>query len=603
MMVHAMKGWRAAAMAGWCAAGCLSAGLPASAAAGYQAISASKSDSVITLTGHDMTIEQVVDVARHGAKVQLSPEARQRQADNYGLLLEAAAEGVAVYWFNRGAGDQRETIMFSGDPMTPKNKAYLEKSQLMEFRLGAVFGYGPEVGEEEIVRAMMLIRANAMTWNAPSPQLSQMLIDLLNHRITPVVQSRGTLGEGDLAQLSNVGATMVGAGEAYYQGIRMTAADALARAGLKPIQPFAADTNALTSSDAYSTGIAALAVNDARRALEWADLIYAMDLNGMNSSITPISTLVQRERPFKWLNWEAARVRDMLKGSYLFSDDPQRIIQDPESLRASSIRQASAWADWASLRDAVVLQMNSSDHNPAVRTDTSPGDAWDLSTPQMMKYYVKGGRNSHGKHGYIVSNANWDPYPMANKLEDFIIALANMDIAVSLRIDRFSNPFFTSADPAKALNLPPGSDFAVYLAGGGGYTPVDLQQEIQSLTNPVAPSGAAIIGTVEDLQAQTRIKAYRVREAVNITFDLLGHDLLNAAFWMDVRKAQDASRNFGGAPTSAWTAFRKQIPLLPAMDGSPMQPRPMAAAAFLKSTAAADFYRGGETPPASSEKQ
>jgi histidine ammonia-lyase len=602
MMNHPMRGWREAAMAG-CLAVCSIASAPSSAAAGYQPIDVTKGDSVITLTGHDMTIEQVVDVARHGAKVQLSPEAKQRQADNYGLLLEAAAEGVSVYWFNRGSGDQRETVMFSGDPLTAKNKAYLEKSQLMEFQLGAIFGYGPEVGDEEIVRAMMVIRANAMTSNAPSPQLSQMLIDLLNHRITPVVQSRGTLGEGDLAQLSNVGAAMVGTGEVYYQGVRMTSADALAKSGLKPIQPFAADTNALTSSDAYSTGIAALAVDDARQALEWADLIYAMDLNGMNSSITPISTLVQRERPFKWLNWEAGRVRDMLRGSYLFSDDPRRIIQDPESLRASSIRQASAWADWGAMRDAVVLQMNSSDHNPAVRTDMSPGDSWDLSTPQMMKYYVKGGKNSHGKHGYIVSNANWDPYPLANKLEDFVIALANMDIAVSLRIDRFSNPFFTSTDPAKALNLPPGSEFAVYLAGGGGYTPVDLQQEIQSLTNPVAPSGAAIIGTVEDLQAQTRIKAYRVREAVNTTFDLLGHDLLNAAFWMDVRKAQDASRNFGAAPTSAWTAFRKVVPLLPVMDGSPMQPRPMAAVAFLKATTAAKFYGAGEAPPASSEKQ
>src|SRR5271155_1048047 len=450
MMSHAKKGWRGAAMAG-CLAVCLIASAPASAAAGYQPIDATKGDSVVTLTGHDMTIEQVVDVARHGAKVQLSPEAKQRQADNYGLLLEAAAEGVAVYWFNRGAGDQRETIMFSGDPLSPQNKAYLEKSQLQEFRLGAVGGYGPEVDEEEIVRAMMVVRANAMTFNAPSPQLSQRLIDLLNLRVTPVVQSRGTLGEGDLAQFDNVGATMVGAGDAYYQGSRMSAAEALAKAGLKPIQPFAADTNALTSSDAYATAIAALAVQDGQRALEWADLIYAMDLNGMNSSITPLSSVVQRDRPFKWLNWDAARVLDMIKGSYLFSDDPHRIIQDPESLRASSIRQASAWEDWSALRDAVLLQMNSSDHNPAVRTDLSPQDSWELATPQMMKFYVKGGPHSNGKHGYIVSNANWDPFPMANKMESFVIALANMDIAVMLRIERFSNTFFTVVKAADVL--------------------------------------------------------------------------------------------------------------------------------------------------------
>ena len=191
-----------------------------------------------------------------------------------------------------------------------------------------------------------------------------MLIDLLNQRITPVVQSRGTLGEGDLAQLSNVGATMVGAGDAYYQGTRMPAAEALAKAGLKPIQPFRRRHQCADQQRCVRHRHCGAAVDDAERALEWADLIYAMDLNGMNSSITPLSTLVQRERPFKWLNWDAARVRDMIKGSYLFSDDPHRIIQDPESLRASSIRQASAWQDWGALRDAVVLQMNSSDHNP-----------------------------------------------------------------------------------------------------------------------------------------------------------------------------------------------------------------------------------------------
>src|SRR5580658_7808801 len=464
MMTHAMRGWRGAAMAGCCSAMCLIASAPASAAAGYQLIDETKGDKVITLTGHDMTIEQVVDVARHGAKVQLSPKAKQRQADNYGLLLEAAAEGISVYWFNRGSGDQRETVMFSGDPLTPKNKAYLEKSQLMEFQLGTIMGFGPEVGDEEIVRAMMVIRANGMTYNAPSPQLSQMLLDLLNHHITPVVQSRGTLGEGDLAQLGDVGAGMVGVGDAYYRGKRMSAPQALAAAGLKPLQPFAADSNALTSSDAYATAIAALAVNDARGLLEWADLIYAMDLDGMNSSITPLSLVVQRDRPFKWLNWDAARVLEMLKGSYLFNDDPKRIIQDPESLRASSIRQASAWEEWAALRDAVVRQINSSDHNPAVRTDLSPEDSWELATPQLRKYYVKGGARSNGKHGYIVSNANWDPYPLANKLESFVIALANMDIAVELRIDRFSNPFFTGTDPAAALQVPPANRLALFLA-------------------------------------------------------------------------------------------------------------------------------------------
>ncbi|HVW69292.1 MAG TPA: aromatic amino acid ammonia-lyase [Steroidobacteraceae bacterium] len=526
--------------------------LSAATAGAYTPIDPTAAGKTVTLTGRDLTIEDIVLVARYGARVQLSPAARQREADNYGLLLEATAEGVPVYWFNRGTGAQRETVLFEGDATSSTNKPRIEQEQLERFRLGALLGFGPETDSEEIARATMVVRANAMTFNAPSPQLAQMLLDLLNKRITPVMQSRGTVGEGDLAQLGNIAGVMVGAGEAYYQGVRMPAARALAQAGLKPIQPFAADENALTSSTAYATGQAALVVHDARRALEWADLVYAMDLDGMNSSMTPLSRVVQCDRPEKWLNWDAGRVLDMLQGSYLFDGDA-RIIQDPESLRASSIRAASAWEEWWALREAVVFQANSSDHNPAVRVGMGPEDSWELATPQMMKFFVKGGPHSHGQHGYIVSNANWDPYPMANKLENFVVALANLDVAVMLRIDRFTSPFFTVVEASKVLpDIPHDSD---------GYTPPDLQQEIQSLTNPVAPFGSAIESTVEDLQAQTRIKVQRARQAVATSLDLLGHDLLQAGFWMDVRKKQDPNRAFGNAPTAAWQAMRKAIPL------------------------------------------
>jgi histidine ammonia-lyase len=558
----------------------------------YAAINPTATDHTVTLTGRDLTIEEIVQVARYGAKVQLSPEAQQREADNYGLLLEATAEGVPVYWFNRGTGAQRETVLFEGDATSPANKPKLEAQQMERFRLGALVGFGPEVDAEEIVRATMVVRANAMTFNAPSPPLARMLLELLNKRITPVVQSRGTVGEGDLAQLGNIGGVMVGAGEAYYQGVRMPAAKALAQAGLRPIQPFAADENALMSSNAYATGQAALVVYDARRALEWADLIYAMDLDGMNSSVTPLSMVVQCDRPGKWLNWDAGRVLDMLKGSYLFDGDT-RIIQDPESLRASSIRAASAWEEWSSLRDAVLFQANTSDHNPAVHVGLGPDDSWELATPQLMKFYVKGGPHSHGQHGYIVSNANWDPYPMANKLENFGIALGNLDVAVMLRIDRFTSPFFTVVEASQVLpDIPHDSD---------GYTPPDLQQEIQSLINPVAPAGSAIESTVEDLQAQTRIKVQRARQAVSTTMDLLGHDLLQASFWIDVRRKQDSGRDLGKAPAAAWTALRKAIPLKTAEQRlKATQSDEVLAAAFVHATDPETFY-SSMPPTAASE--
>jgi histidine ammonia-lyase len=553
-----------------------------------------RSTQTIALSGHELTLAQIVAIARDGARILITPDAQQRQQANYGLLLEAAAEGVPVYWFNRGAGDQRETVLFSGDPDSPANRAAIGDRQLRSFRLGATWGLGPEVADEEVVRAMMAVRANTMTLNAPSPQLATMLVELLNHRITPVVQSRGTVGEGDLAQLANVAAAMVGVGEVYYQGKRMPAARALRLAGLQPLKPSGADDNALMSSNAYATGQAALAAWDARRALQWADLIYAMDLNGMNSSITPLSAAVQCDRPDAWLNWDAARVLAMIRGSYLFNDDQARIIQDPESLRASSIRQGSAWHDWDELRAAVLAQANSSDHNPAVRVGLGPEDSWELGSAQMLRFYVKGGPLSHGQHGYVVSNANWDPYPMATRLESFAISLANMDVAVMSRIERFSNPFFTVVKAADVLPAATGR-FT-------GYTTVALQQEISSLINPIAPFGGAIVGTVEDLQAQTAIKVEHVRRMVGATLDLLAHDLLTASLWMDVRKTQDAGREFGPGPAAVWREFRRTLPLIPDSASEPRS-ESQVAAQFVREVDPAELYPLALPPVSGSASQ
>ena len=267
-----------------------------------------------------------------------------------------------------------------------------------------------------------------------------------------------------------------------------------------------------------------------------------------------------------------------------FSEPPPSIGGDGVTLRTP---QMADFPEWAALREAVLFQANSSDHNPAVHVGVGPADSWELATPQMMKYYVKGGPLSHGQHGYIVSNANWDPYPMANKLENFVIAVANMDVAVMLRIERFRNTFFTVVTVQDVLPN--------WVRHDSGYLPSDLQQEVQSLTNPVAPFGSALETTVEDLQAQTRIKVQRARQAVALTFDLLAVNLVEASLWLDVRKAQDPHRSFGSAPTAAWTAFRKRLPLED--DSKPAnESKPMVAAEFLRLNPAAAFFTGASPP-------
>ncbi len=553
----------------------------------FRAITPTMTDRTVVLDGHHLTIGEVVDVARDGARVSLSPQARQRSADAYGLLLEAAREGVPVEGFNRGAGAGRQIRWFAGDPTAPDTQKRIAARELALFQRGAFVGAGPPIADEAVVRAMLVVRANTMTAEAASPALLQQLIDLLNDRITPVVRSRGTVGEDDRRQFMNVAATMVGVGEAYYRGERMSAAEALRRAGLHPLAPFGADDRVLEGTNAYFTGLAALMTYDARDALSWADLTDAIDLDGMNADVAPLALPARQSRPFQWANWDAARVLDMLRGSYLFTLDGQRTAPDPDSLRASNSRQGAAWQAWTQLRDDLLIAMNSSDLDTTVRVGTSPGDSWELETPQLRRYYVVGGPLSHGEHGYVLPSANADPYPLANDVEAFTIALANLDEAVAQRILRFTSTRFTVIPPMPDV---PGRADSYGLARASDDVVADLVQDAEAQIDPVPPAGYGLGKGVHDLQAQTRLKVARARRAVDDTVELLAQDLLTGTYWLDLRKLQNAHRGFGPAPTAVWTAFRRVVPFKP--DAAITLSRPVAAVAaqFIRTHSIDRFY-------------
>lgn len=573
------------------AACCAIIGAGAGSAAAYNPIDRSQAGRTITLDGRHLTVEQVVAVARHGARVRLTDAARERSRRAYELLLEGARQNIPIYWFNRAPGSGRETQIFTGDPLSPENREFLSARQLAAFRSGARQGIGPEVADEEIVRAMMVVRANTMVYEAASPQLTQMLLDLLNHDIAPVVLSRGSPGEGDLPMMSNVGATMVGAGQAYYRGERMPAAQALALAGLEPLKPFAADDAALTSTNAYSAGQAVLLLADAKRMLDWSDLTFAMSMNGLNSSVTPLALVPQRARPFPYQNWLARRLLNLIRGSYLFEveSDGKRIIQDPLSFRDYNQRNGATWLAYARLKGNIRIQINSSDHNPAVVPDAKPSDSWELDTPWLRQYYVQSEKVS----GYIMSNSNFVAMPWANDIEAFVIALAN-SIAGSVQRDlRFPDTFFTVIAPSDVFSADVLSRAAPQASS---YTISDLMAEIQTLANPVPAQGMALVRNVEDMENFTRLKVARARLAVDDAMRLVAQEALSATYWMEVRNAQRAGRSFGSAPTAAWRALRAVIPWQ--SDNRPELPAGELAYAFMLGTPASTFMgaQGGEPP-------
>jgi len=557
----------------------------------YRPIDASMANKTITLTGHDLTIEQLVDIARHGAKVTTSQGLREGAAASFGLILEAQAEGVPVYLFNRNPGSGREIVSLKGDPDSAEFKAEMER------RYGSAApthgenrGFGDDIASEDVGRAMLAVDLNNMRYLAASPGFVQGIADLLNAGVTPAVRWRGALGEADFVP---TGAVLRGHGFAYYKGVRMPAAEALGKAGLKPIKFQGADGNLVTTS-ALTAGFAALLVNDLQNLIEWHDLVWAMDLNAMNSSVAPLAMPVQATRPFAWANFAAVRVLDILKGSYLFNGE-YRVIQDPESLRATVWRDGGVWQAWARLRDNTLIQMNSTDHNPTVRPDVAPGDSWELATPQLMKYYVKGGKFSNGRHGFIFSNSDWDPYPLADDIEAFPIALNNLMVAVVQRMHRFEDTFFTVTD-ARAVLAAHGDEGAtsgVGTNGGGGALADALWQELKPLANPIPPDGVAADKGTDDLDAVPMLKLMRLRQAMEVSRDILSQDLLNAAFWLDIRKLEKPDRDFGAAPTALLQGIRKLVPFRPDPDAPIPNVTPdESVGQFMREHKAESFYSG-----------
>jgi len=167
----------------------------------YHPVNSTMADKTVRLTGHDLSIDELVQIARNGAKVAITQELRDGAADSFGLILEAQAEGVPVYLFNRNAGSGRETVSLHGAPDSPEYKA--EIARRYDSASGSTagtfegFGFGEEIHDEEVGRAMLAVDLNNMRYLAASPAFVQGIADLLNSGVTPAVYWRGAIGEAD----------------------------------------------------------------------------------------------------------------------------------------------------------------------------------------------------------------------------------------------------------------------------------------------------------------------------------------------------------------------------------------------------------------------
>ena len=228
----------------------------------------------LPLSGRDLTIDRVVEVARGRRAVALDPAAAERMRASRAVIERIVAEGTNAYGVTTGFGDLADVR--------------IEPHRTAELQRNLVRSHAAGVGEplpDDVVRAMLLLRANALAVGLSGVRVEvvELLIGMLNRAVHPIVPSRGSLGaSGDLAPLAHVALVLIGEGEATVDGAGPGAgADALARAGLSPLTLEAKEGLALLNGTQLMGAIGALAHHDALRLAISADIIGAMSLEAM----------------------------------------------------------------------------------------------------------------------------------------------------------------------------------------------------------------------------------------------------------------------------------------------------------------------------------
>lgn len=211
----------------------------------------------VLLDGESLTLENVVEVARHGLEVKLSPEAQERVRASRLVVEKLLAEKRPVYGVTTGFG------ALSGTRITPQDSKELQRNLIRSHSAGVGLS-----SETEVVRSTMLLRANTLAKGYSGIRLETLetLIEMINQRVHPVVPEKGSVGaSGDLAPLAHVAAVLMGEGAAEYEGNVMPGGEAMREAGLSAVEFAAKEGLALINGTEFSKAMAVLALCDGLR--------------------------------------------------------------------------------------------------------------------------------------------------------------------------------------------------------------------------------------------------------------------------------------------------------------------------------------------------
>lgn len=447
-----------------------------------------------------LSIDDVVNVARFDAPVELTDEALATIADTRHRIEELANDPTPVYGISTGFGALARRHI-------PKDlRTQLQRSLVRSHAAGS----GPEV-EREVVRALMLLRLSTLATGRTGvrPVVASTYAAVLNAGISPVVHEYGSLGcSGDLAPLAHCALALMGEGfvRVGADGPVIPAADALADHGIEPLVLEEKEGLALINGTDGMLGMLCLAIHDLTRLAQVADISTAMTVEGLCGSLGVFDDDLQQLRPHPGQAVSAANVRLVAGNSEILAksreDFSRSHVQDAYSVRCSpqvtgafrdTIDHARRVADW---------ELAAAVDNPVVALD-----------------------------GRVASNGNFHGAPVAYVLDFLAIVAADVASMSERRTDRF-------LDVARNRGLnafladDPGVDSGHMIAQ---YTQAAIVSELKRNAAPASADSIPSSAMQEDHVSMGWSAGRKLRRSVDGLIRVLAIEVLTAARAIDMR--------------------------------------------------------------------
>lgn len=449
---------------------------------------------MIRLTGRDLTIKDVVDVARRGQTVGIDRAAQHAVEAAAKFVRELVASGEPVYGVTTGFGE------LSSVRIPPEDSRALQLNLVRSHAVGT-----GEPFPEEVVRAVLLLRANTLAAGRSGVRTEtlELLLDMLNRGVHPVIPEHGSVGaSGDLAPLAHLALVLVGEGEATHEGKRLPGAAALKAAGLKPLVLEPKEGISLINGTQVMTGLACLALHDAEVLALTADVVGALSAEALRATDRAWDEALQATRPYAGQQRVAANLRALMDGSAIVAShrtgDPR--VQDAYSVRCMPQVHGATRDALAYVRQTLEVEINSVTDNPVL----------------------------FAEERRVVSGGNFHGQPVALASDVATIAVANLANMSEARVERMMNSPLSGL-PA-FLTTKPGLNCGFMVAQ---YTAASLVAELRVLATPASLQNIPTSAGQEDHVSMGAHAARKFGESVRLARDVIAVEALCAAQGVD----------------------------------------------------------------------